>query len=155
VLVTLGIAIVGWSRANRASHHADEALKLARSAEERADRLERLGRERGDVDWMQRDADDRETLSFRNAGSDIAYDVELVVDPADENHPRKQERWSSVGPGDRIGIKLSTLAREAQERFENAGPGILLTPGFTVSGRITWRSELGAPGVKEFDEIWL
>lgn len=49
IAVTLGIAIVGWHRGNRADYHAREALELARSAETRAARLERLTVERRDV----------------------------------------------------------------------------------------------------------
>ena len=170
IVITLGIATVGWNqnrraardarkqanaadlRASTAETHAARALELAESAEARADRLEQLAKERRDVRWVHREVDDRETLSFQNVGSDTAHDVELIVDPVDD-HPRQQITLPAVGPADRIGIKLTALAREAQARFDSAGPGILLTPGFTVRARITWRSESRVPGIQEWDEI--
>jgi hypothetical protein len=164
IVVTLGIAIVGWShargantRAKTAEEHAAEALELARSAEDRADRLERMATERRDVVWVHREVEDGETLSFQNIGSDTAYDVELLVDPAydDNNNPRQRIAMTSIEPAGRIGMKLTTLAREARDRFESAGPGILLTPGFSVRARITWRSDAGAPGIQDWDEISL
>lgn len=162
IVVTLGIAVVGWARANRserqaktADAHADEALALARSAEARADRLERIALEKRDVTWERQlvGAHHRGVLSFMNVGSDPAYDVALIVDPVAGGHERKIERFARIEPAERIGIHLTALAQEAETRAAEASPGVILTPNFTVRTRITWRSESGVPNVKEWPSI--
>jgi hypothetical protein len=111
--------------------------------------------EQRDIAWTHRETEDGETLSFQNVGSDTAHNVEMIVDALHSDHPRQRVEMSTVEPASRIGIKLTTLAREAWERFESAGPGILLTPGFAVRARLTWYSESGVPDVQEWDETHL
>jgi len=161
IVVALGIAIVGWSyarRANAGAHlaneHATEALELAKSAESRADRLERIALERRDVTWERRKGGkgDRETLSFQNVGSDTAHDVVLIVDPQNGS-PRRTSSLHSVQPAGHIDIKLTDLATAARRRMENAPPGVFLSPGFTVRARITWSSESGVPSTQEWEKV--
>lgn len=86
IVITLGIAVVGWRHARRANQRAAaandlsaEALELARSAEARADRLEQIARERRDVAWDLFWSAFDSTLAVVNVGTDVAHDVELVV----------------------------------------------------------------------------
>ena len=95
IVIVLGIAVVGWAQAVRASRvakHANvesgraneiaaDALELAKAAEERADRLERISLERRDVHWTQRDLPDGIGFIFHNAGVDPAHQVRAPPSP--------------------------------------------------------------------------
>lgn len=84
IVTTLGIAIVGWKQAARARADAREAnniarhsLALARSAEDRANRLEAVAQERRDVEWECTLMADPGAVDFCNIGTDPAYEVEV------------------------------------------------------------------------------
>jgi hypothetical protein len=162
LVVSLGVAIVGWTHARRsdtrvatANAIAAEALELAKSAEARANRLERIPLERRDVAWDQQWIENTCTLTFRNIGTDTAYDVELVVDPA-EGGPRQSHRQPTIAPTEPIGLCVEVLVREArQQGAVNYAEGVLFTPTADVRARITWRSESGVPGIQEWPELRL
>ena len=156
IVTTLGIAVVSWSRANRADSRATRALELAESAEARADRLERRETERRDVAWDQRFIADAGTLSFRNVGTDTAYDVELHVDSADETarFPRQSARLPSVGPTEPIGVNLTVVLREAKTGGWMTTV-IDETRHVTVHARLAWRSAEGTPDSREWTALTL
>lgn len=151
--VTVGVAVVTWHRANRADRHADQALELAHAAEARADRLERLQLERRDVRWVKRDAP-RTTVSFLNAGSDPAYDVQLIVDSVAGLFPRRTQPHGNVAPAEVITMNLQAEA-QAELDADNAtrATGSIVPRPATVRASITWQSALGVPASVEFDRI--
>ena len=157
VVVALGIAVVGWSKAKAADLHAAEAIGLARSADERADRLERLKVERRDVQWVQETwhDDHRRGLTFRNAGTDVAHDVELVVDPVDGQGewPRRSTQQKRVEPAERLGIDMTQ--EHISHMTDHQNRRLTMPRPQLVRVRIVWRSELRAPGIQEFDRIQL
>lgn len=163
VFASIGIAIVGWVRANRADRHAgraevraEEAHELAKAAEERADRLERMQIERRDVSWSQRDRTDRDVLSFANVGADTAHDVELIVDSIYDEFPRRVQQHGAVGPGDKIGMNFHTELEEKRQQFNaTRATSSIRLPTLGVRVRIVWRSELDVPGIQEYDRITL
>lgn len=95
ILVTLGIAVVGWSKANtanrgagRATEHAERSAAAAetsdqearvanRRANERADRAEARATTRNDVHWDSR-VEGTNWIIF-NKGADDAHDVVVIV----------------------------------------------------------------------------
>jgi hypothetical protein len=168
ILVSLGVAVVGWARARRANEGASEAnriaadaLNLARSAEERADRLERLALESRDVQWTEREMEGRFGVSFQHTGSDTAHEVRMLVEPVAGGWDRREEIFRDVEPTGRIGMDLTDIARQTAEGWEPDGSGGLLRkpnalPGGwvpTVRVRITWRSAEGAPEVAKFPAV--
>ncbi len=173
IAVTLGIAIVGWKRSNRvaagAREHADaaearakraeqraeRAVELAESAEARADRLERRAAERRDVAWTQRWLEQSATLSFRNVGTDPAYDVELNVYPAGEDHFRRQTvSMREIGPDEPIGIQLGVILQDATQG--GWFPTVIdQMRKVHVRARLTWRSAEGVHDKREWPDLLL
>lgn len=154
VVVTLGIALVGWAKAHGADQHAAEAIRLAQSAENRADRLERVQIERRDVKWVHRVVKKGDVLSFENAGSDAACNVELVVDSTDGEFPRKHQEFGDIPAAGRIGMHLTSEVRaKEQQQVADAAANIWGPVNTAVRVRITWRSPLGVPGIQEFERI--
>ncbi|MEP7738302.1 hypothetical protein ABKW28_11665 [Nocardioides sp. 31GB23] len=151
--VTVGVAVVTWHRANRADRHADQALEFAHAAEARADRLERLQLERRDVRWVQRDAP-RTTISFLNAGSDPAYDVQLIVDSVTGLFPRRTQSHGNVAPAEVITMNLQAEAQAELDALNASRvAGSVLPRPVTVQASVTWQSALGVPASYEFDRI--
>lgn len=162
IIITLGIAIVGWSRANRAERHAvgaddraARALELAESAEARAQRLEAAQFERAEIRWEPYWSENDRVLAVRNVGVDAAHQVELVVDPLrDTPGLRKQTSEAIVKPTGFIGIDLSrtvgaATSSAAKARARRKGAEINLA----VRVQLTWRTETGAVGADRWDEI--
>lgn len=157
VVVALGTAVVGWFKAKAADAHAAQAINLALAADERADRLERLTIERRDVKWVQEPwrGDHRKGLTFSNVGTDVAHEVELVVDPIDgqAEWARRSTHQLRVEPAERLGIDLTNEHIRQMTDHENSR--LTLPRPQLVRVRIVWRSELHAPGIQEFDRIQL
>lgn len=161
LVITLGIAIVGWAfavradrRAKDAGDRADEALELARSAEARADRLEQISAERRDVVWRLIDAR-RDTVSAQNIGRDTAQEVVLTVD-FEEAIPRQTTRLPRVEPTARIGVNLTTAIADELERQRReiaTSLGYIGVP--TVHGRVrlSWQSDLGVHDTVDLGEV--
>ena len=164
IFVTLGIAIVGWSQAIRSERRAKaadtralEALELARAAEARADRLERIAVEKRDVHWRRWTVPDYSpyTLSFQNAGTDPALNVTLVVDSTDQRFVRQTQTFDRIDPSDRIGINLTAAAREAAHQVRTLRDAMGLEPRITVNARVTWNYESGVGDVWHADGLTL
>jgi hypothetical protein len=156
LVATLGIAIIGWHRgnaavrrANQSDARAEEALELARSAEERADRLEQMQIEPNHVEWKVRPLDippdkrDR-CVAVANRGTDTAHDVRLVADI--QYQGREETHRDTVEPNESIMIDLSTMVTAERERlvaYIAQNPGRGMEPAVYVRIQITWRTELG------------
>lgn len=159
VAIAVSAGLGGWGvrQAGRANTHAadsaraaSEAVAVARAADERAARLERISLERRDVAWEQSwVTEPAETLTFLNVGTDRAHQVELVVDPDDA--PRMTFALPYVDAQDRIGMRVTVLANEARA----TAPAKSQVPFIRVDARLTWRSEAGVPSVQAFDDLWL
>lgn len=153
--VSIAVAAVSLAHSSKANRHSDEALALAKSAEERADRLERISTERRDVAWEFLDADDDpNSLSLRNTGTDIAYDVQLILDPTDgERHSIGAEQ---VLPREILTLDITDLTAEAERQWEDySNSGYIGTPGFVATARMSWRSETGVPDVRTWEDLRL
>ena len=166
VAVAAVVGAAGWIQAvianrvaSKANEHAEasaraayEAVQLAKSAEERADRLERISTEHRDVTW-ERDWDlFTRTFFVQNCATDTAYDVELVVD-LPEGGARTTTRLAEVPATARIGVRLDPAVRAvvAKPRLDLVmGPRML-----RVKSRVTWRSEEQVPGVAAWENVKL
>lgn len=162
IVVTLGIAIVGWRRAgvaDRRSVAADaravdadtraaRALELAESAEARADRLEQQAGERRDISWSYH-LNDAGWLRLRNIGADAAHTVEVYVDPADLEASRRVGRAATIAPTEYIDVDISDLVATAHFTADLMKySGVHEVPTVALqSVRVAWTSELGTPGV--------
>lgn len=153
IAVTLGVAVVGWHRGNRAEQHAAEALDLARSAEARADRLERLAVERRDVTWARHDVrGEAGWVAYTNVGSDTAYDVRLLVDP--QGRARREVSADEVAPTERISLQMADFALGARRlMMELIEQNIYTTGSVQCRVRIVWRSASGVEESVEFTEV--
>jgi len=157
IIVTLGIAIVGWARANRADTRATRALELAEAAEARAHRLESAQFERGDVQWEVDWDEAGKTLTARSVGLDTAHNVEMIVDPLLDMPGRRQSVSAAlVKPTGSIGLDLGTpiaaaTSHAARARARHAGREINLS----VRAKVTWCTAAGQAGVAQWDEISL
>jgi len=174
-VITLGVAIVGWAWARRADRRTTEALLLARSAEERADRLEQASLERRDVAWMQGWTPNTPdspggSVWFRNAGTDPAVAVELVVDyePPQSDQPviwtsdsqavpesgaRRVTSYSDeVGPNQSIHLSLPDFVADVLSRRPAGNDD---RPILRLAARLTWRSRTGTPGTESWEALEL
>jgi hypothetical protein len=153
LLLALGAAIVNWNYARIANRHAAQALDLAKAADQRADRLENIARERRDVFWSANWNEDMKALTVRNVGTDTAYDVELVVD-AGVTDERYIARLDTVGPTELIARDLTEAHDKADSDWNaSLNSGYIGLPDMGVTARITWRSESGVPGIESFDDL--
>lgn len=159
--ITLGVAIVGWTWLRRSDRRTAEALRLAQSAEDRAQRLEDQAIESRDVQWEPLQERNASGPAFRNVGADTAHDVQLIVEHRHAEWPRRTEPHGQVPGGGRIAMNLTTEIEEARsaarERMRNAPPGVLIAAagGLDIRARITWRSPSGVPGSQDFDDLTL
>lgn len=140
-------------RARTAEEHAAAALALARSTEERADRLERIQVERRDVTWRLVDYGVPDgTICFENTGTDTAYDVVLAVDP--DGADRRTTQASKLGPREKIAVDMPDLAQQARRRFEELlEQGAVTTASVSASARLTWSSESGVQAAQGFPDL--
>lgn len=155
IFITLSIAIVGWSKLRTTHLHSIEALRLATSAEQRAQRLEHLQLERRDTAWTQVawQETDRKGLSFRNSGTDTALYVELVVDPVEADWSRQSEHFESINAGERIDIDLTQ--QHIDHMIDRQNARLTLPRPQLVEVRIAWRSTLGMPDSQTFIKVQL
>lgn len=164
ILVTLGVAIVGWNHAVRAGRlakkadtRADEAHALAKAAEERADRLEQISVERRDVAWKVLDTDDEALISVKNLGTDTAHAVTLAVD-FEEEVPRQTVTAVTVEPTGTIDMNLAAAVSDEIDRqteLFNRRDSFVSVPGVSARIRIAWQSELGVPASVELGQRYL
>lgn len=138
-----------------AGTRADEALELARRADERAERAERIAFEHNDIEWRRRENVRPGTLSYVNAGTSSAHNVCMVIDLSSGSW-REEVRLDVVGPGELIGCHLPTSVRDAAiELHKQDRRGFM--PGRVVSAAVdvllTWQSEGGVPGGKAYAAV--
>jgi len=154
IAITLGIALVGWAysiragrRAKTAIWHSVEALDLARSAEDRADRLEAATREHRHVEWSHVFDQEAGVIRFRNSGTTVAHDVEITVDRKD--HDRASVTSDIVQPLQQLEVPGVPMYDAIIASIE----GETVTSQRHVPGkvRITWRSAAGIPSIEVRD----
>lgn len=175
VLVALGaLAVAGGAnrRATNANHEAKranaaadksneiaaEALEIARAGEQRQQRTEAAMLDRNDVEWDVTGDDDTRSIACRNRGTDIALDVQLVVESAQDPQAwtRKTETATEVPPEGRVLVDLTAEYLEQWRRWEHAASsGIFGTASVPCRGRVTWRTPSGAPRVQPFEDVRL
>lgn len=152
IVLTLGIAVVGWARANRADHRAARALELAESAERRADRIEQRQLQRTDVAWEHHWRKAESAVTFRNIGTDTAYQVEIVIDPVlkDRRRQRRQRLLDHVAPGESVAVELEDWVRgiRGYNRAASRWPA-MAQKSVEIHARVAWRHTTGVPGVYE------
>jgi hypothetical protein len=151
IAITFGIALVGWAysiragrRAKTAIWHSAEALELARSAEDRAERLEGAVREHRDVEWSHVVDQDANVVRFRNTGTTAAHDVEIALDRKDLD--RASVTADIVQPLQQLeipGVPMYDAIIAASAEGETV-TSPRLVPG---KARITWHSAEGIPSI--------
>jgi hypothetical protein len=151
IAITLLIAIVGWAYAIRAGRrvktaiwHSAEALDLARTAEDRTDRLEIAFREYRDVDWAHVIDQDADVIRFRNTGTTAAHDVEIAIDRQDD-----LDRTSVTAEVVQPLQQLEVPGVPMYDSVIDSVDGEPVTTRRLVPGtaRITWRSAAGVPSI--------
>lgn len=148
--------IGGLVQASRSNATAEEALKLAKNEDARADRADAIAREHRDVRWEQHKADEG-ILSLGHVGTTEVRDLETTVRM--DGFPMQTDHRTSVSPGERVGINLiSQLGEyrrlktvELEQRAQEAGYRRRPTwiPGpersqLRVDVTLTWQSPAGA-----------
>ncbi len=151
IAITLLIAIVGWAYAIRAGRraktaiwHSVEAVDLARSAEDRAERLEDASREYRDVAWGHVIDQDADVIRFRNTGTTAAHDVEIAVD-RQHDLERTAVTADIVQPLQQVEVPGVPMYDDIIDSID----GEPVTTRRIVPGtaRITWRSAAGVPSI--------
>lgn len=157
-LVTLGIALVGWHFVARANSTSAEALEIAKAADQRAARLERISVEKRDVVWEAKFDPGRNgteaLLHITNVGTDSAGEVEVAVDP-DLDISRITETAGSVAPTERVSVNLDGLAEEGRDLWlsRTRDTGHVRIPDLNMRIRITWSSASGVAAVQVIDRV--
>lgn len=175
ILVTLGIAVVGWSKANtanrvaaRATEHAERsaaaaessaeearvANELARQANERADRAEARATTRNDVHWDSR-VEGTDWIIF-NKGADDANNVVVIVRAG--NAPTYDRVEIGTVPSMTNGVVMAISDLRAAKRASNqaaiasmqqAGIAYFPSSGIPLQQRILWTDAAGGSHTTE------
>ena len=146
-VITLGAAIVGWTWLRRADRRTAEALRLAQSAEDRAQRLEDQTVESRDVRWTA-PIEENAWLSLRNAGTDAAHNVTVVVDSPHTHLPRRIAEFNSVAPNEVAAVNLETEVGETRRQAHERDPysGAITWPTLILDVTVRWTSPNRVPG---------
>ena len=178
ILVTLGVAIVGWSKANtanrvasRATEHAERsataaeasaeearvANELTRQANERADRAEARATTRNDVRWESQV--NGSTWTITNKGLDDAPDVVVILRTGDEpNYQRIEiglvQSLASAGVLGISDLRQQVAAANAAEIDAMDRAGITYFPSYDIPlrQRILWVDAAGSSHTTEEEE---
>lgn len=159
IVVTLGIAIVGWSqairserRANTADAHTPTKPSSSREPPKREQTAwnespSSIATSSGSTATCSRTT--TAPCPSCTSAPTPAYDVVLTVDPIGSTAPRRVERFGTIEPTQRVGINLTTLAQEAAEEVHGTG----LEPSLSVRATISWASKEGVPDVQTWDSV--
>ena len=140
--------------AETSAEAAREAVAIARAADERADRIEQRQLERSDVSWEPTYDAERRTISFQNVGSDVAHNVEALIDHADGKFAWEQASSPTVPPRHRIGVHLDAWAHDVYDQWQaRQGADIFGRPSLHVRARLTWETESGRPRTQIWKDI--
>jgi hypothetical protein len=154
-VITLGAAIVGWAwlrRADRrtaaanelaaqANAHAERAIALAQSAEDRADRLEHLEAEKRDVRWDWAWNKATAIITVTNIGTTPAHDVEVTVDTIEPTTiPRQARAAASVEPTEDLSLELEYVRSLPPKRLQGRA---LVIYRAHLRVQVVWRSPAG------------
>src|SRR4051794_33275833 len=88
--IAVSLLLGGWGlrQSSHANRHSAEALDLARAADARADRAERIQLERRDVEWEHGFDAQRNAYWAKNVGTDTAHNVVMWADPQGSDFAR-------------------------------------------------------------------
>jgi hypothetical protein len=175
IIVTLGVSIVGWSKANTANRVASRATdaadrsaaaaeqsaeearaanELTRDANERADRAERRATTRNDVRWDSR-VEGTDWVIF-NKGADDALDVVVIVRAGKASGYDRVEVGHVASMTSAVVMNIADLraAKAASNRatvssMQQSGIAYFPSSGIPLLQRILWTDLAGGSHTTE------
>lgn len=178
IVVTLGIAIVGWSRANRANGEASRATELAersataaersasearraneltREANERAARAEARAITRSDVRWDTRV--DGSNWVLTNTGLDDAADVVVILRTGEAPSYQRIEVGEVTSLGSATVVDIADLRRDKAAAsgalvsdMHRAGITYFPSSNIPLHQRVLWADSVGGSHTTDEEE---